>query len=97
MCEHTNKYYHNDKNEHVNMTEIQKYNKYYHNDENEHVNMTEILIIFSYFGHIHLHFGQVHSLTFFSVNFNVKVCRFRSNSNQFLVILIRSSYLASSF
>ena len=40
MCEHTNKYYHNDKNEHVNMTEIQKYNKYYHNDENEHVNMT---------------------------------------------------------
>ena len=56
---------------------------------------------FSYLhANMNLHFGQVHSVTFIGVNFwsrsNVKVCCFRSNSNQFLVILIRSSSLASS-
>ena len=54
-----------------------------------------IFIICLYLGYIHLHFSQVHSLIFVSVNFrshsNVKVGCFWSNSNQFLVILIRSS------
>ena len=52
------------------------------------------------FGHIHLYFGQVQSLTFLGVNFwsssNVKIHHFRSNSNQFSVILIGSSELTSS-
>ena len=46
------KYYHNDEQERVNMTEIRKYNKYYHNDKHERVNMTEIGHC-QFFGHVH--------------------------------------------
>ena len=46
-------------------------------------------VCISFFGQIHLYFGQIHPLMFVVVNF------FRLNSNQFLVILIRSSELAS--
>ena len=61
-----------------------------------------IFILFSIFGQIHQFFGQVQRLMFVVVKFwsssNVKVCCcqfFQSNSNQFLVILIRSSKLAT--
>ena len=60
-----------------------------------------ILIIFSIFGQIQLFFSPIHPLMFVVVKFwsssNIKVhcCHFFwSNSNRFLVILIRSSELA---
>ena len=69
-----------------------------------HTLMFIVLMIYFYlhiFGQIHLYCGQFHSLTFVGVNFwscsNVKVCRFWPNSNQFLVIFIQSSELASLF
>ena len=91
------KYYHNNENEHVNMTEIRKSNKFY---------------IFWSYSHVHVRrCGNIYyifvfrsnSSTFWSssqfniigvifrLSSNVKVCHFRSNSNQFLVVLVWSS------
>ena len=93
----------------MNMTEIGEHDQKVDNDQTIfgqihllHVcHCGNIYSIFN-FGQIQLYFGHIQTLMFVVVNFwsssnvNVRSCHFfGSNSNQFLVILIGSSKLAS--